>query len=98
MQNRLRTLLIVLALGPPVLAWLWFIRPMLSPKQAVELLQLSTMGCIAGVPIWLPIVFAGYAVGRQDCSGRLLLTFAIAELLSVGFVTSVIRFLSAGFY
>jgi hypothetical protein len=29
---------------------------MLSPKQVVELLGLSTMGCIAGVPIWLPIV------------------------------------------
>jgi hypothetical protein len=36
------------------------------------------------MPVWLPLVFIGYAIGRKRLSVPLVLIFAVAQALAVG--------------
>jgi hypothetical protein len=61
MQFRLRTLLIVLALGPPLLAGLWL------SSETIALVALTVIGfllfvaVLAGISVWCAICLAAVA-------------------------------------
>jgi hypothetical protein len=55
MQYRLRTLMIVLALGPPLLAWMWLypddVAAVFSKTPLAELLYVVLAGAFLGI-VW----------------------------------------------
>lgn len=50
------------------------------------------VGSWAGGPLWVPIVFIAYALGRRAVTGRLVLVFAIAETVAVWWANAIVRY------
>jgi hypothetical protein len=58
------------------------------PSEATVLLAASW----AGGPLWVPSVFAAYALGRKSVTLRLVLVFAIVEAIAVWWANGIIRY------
>jgi hypothetical protein len=44
-------------------------------------------------PVWLPVAFTAFAIGRKKLTVAMVLIFAIGEALSVGIVYSVLTWI-----
>src|SRR5262245_25468885 len=82
-RYRLRTLLIVLALGPPVLAGVGYFAYLCSDNGFCDAPLAVLTAAILFAPFWIPVVFFVYAIrrGRLDDAATLA-TFLIVEAVS----------------
>ena len=46
---------------------------------------------VAFVPVWLPLVFIAFIIGRKKLGVRMVIAFAAAELATFGFAVWMIR-------
>lgn len=75
MRYRLRTLMIILAVGPPVLAGLWLLGVRLTSEPAlVQSLGLAfTFACVIATPLYgLAFVFWVFGAGIANALSRLM--------------------------
>jgi hypothetical protein len=96
MRYGLRTLLVLMAVGPPLLALAWLTLPLLRSPKLPGMISIVMLGWLVSSPVWIPFMFAGYAVGRKDCTTQFLVAFAIAELVSIALCAGVFIFIEPG--
>jgi hypothetical protein len=81
MRYRLRTLLILLGVLPPLLAGIWFLASAASrnPLGAIFI----GLGILSTLPLWPPIVFAGYSVRQKSINAIPLACMLTAEAVAL---------------
>jgi hypothetical protein len=86
MQYRLRTLLVVLGLGPPVLAGVWFAARALTASGVWKLLGLVLfvpLLLLLFAPLWIPIAYVAYLTPEREFKVWQVILFTLTEMAAI---------------
>jgi hypothetical protein len=89
MKFTLATLLLITAIAAVELGTVaWWSNSFFSYGGSRWLLALQSMA--VSLPLWLPFVFVGYAIGRKQLTVWFTVTLVIAQLAAVGIAYAVV--------
>ena len=58
----------------------------MSDMDLMRHLVTLTLATVVSLPVWVPLVFLAYAIGRKTYSLRLLFVLVTVEAICIGFV------------